>query len=71
MPDKPTSESGADGVANEAPQEEEHLSRAERRAARSGRAVRADPPPWNHGKVTGARGSAPARKQFSSRRSGG
>jgi hypothetical protein len=51
-------------------QPEEHLSRAERRAASKGRAVRDPGPPWSAGKVHGSRGAAPARKQYSNRRSG-
>ena len=57
--------------AAETPPEPQPMSRAERRAAAKGRAVGAQELPHGTGKVAGARSPAPARRQFSNRRTGG
>jgi hypothetical protein len=49
------------------------MSRAERRAAARGErhGARSELPVWNAGKVHGARGAQPGRRQYSNRKSGG
>lgn len=69
MPANPSSEADAGSQPGE-PQPE-HMSRAERRAASRGKVVRDTAPHWTTGQQAGARGAAPARKQYSNRRSGG
>ncbi len=68
MPANPSG--GADAESNPSEPQPEHMSRAERRAASRGRAVRDTAPHWAAGKVAGARGAAPTRKQYTNRRSG-
>jgi hypothetical protein len=71
MPAKSSGEPGSESPDTGEPLPEEHMSRAERRAASRGKAVHDTAPHWSRGKVTGARGAAPSRKQYSNRRSGG
>ena len=55
----------------ETPSEPQPMSRAERRAAAKGRAVREHDLPHGVGKVAGVRAATPGRRQYSNRRSGG
>jgi hypothetical protein len=74
MPANPSSSEAPNEAPNEAEAETaaEPLSRAERRAAARGKTVHHDGVPvWNQGKVGGARGAQSARRNFTSRRSGG
>ncbi|GAA0924353.1 hypothetical protein [Virgisporangium aurantiacum] len=72
MPANPSSSEAPDEASNEAEAPAEPLSRAERRAAARGKTIHHDGVPvWNQGKVGGARGAQSARRNFTSRRSGG
>jgi hypothetical protein len=72
MPANPSSSEAPDEAPNEAETPAEPLSRAERRAAARGKTVHHEGVPvWNQGKVGGSRGAQSARRNFTSRRSGG
>jgi hypothetical protein len=58
------------GPTDEHPEEHQPQSRAERRAAARGRVARESQHPWGTGKIAHTHGPAPARRQYSNRRSG-
>jgi hypothetical protein len=68
MPADPSSSESPEQPAEAVP-----MSRAERRAAARAEkhGTRTDVPVWHSGKVHGARGAQPGRRQYSNRKSGG